>query len=111
MARPPISCQREAMMSISRYSVYNGRTTMKAFLAGFLTLALTTAGYAETLNKAKLDQFFDRIAEKNKGMGNVVVARDGKVLYARSIGDGVVNGTKKEPLTAASRFRIGSISK
>jgi D-alanyl-D-alanine carboxypeptidase len=30
-----------------------------------LTLALFTTGYAQTLDKAKLDRFFDRLAEKN----------------------------------------------
>lgn len=62
-------------------------------------------------DKPKLDRFMDRIAEKNKGMGRLVVAKDGNVLYDREIGFGRVNGAVKEPLTAASRFRIGSISK
>jgi hypothetical protein len=51
-----------------------------------LTLALSTAGNAQTLDKAKLDQFFDRLAEKNKAMGSLVIAKDGKVLYTRAIG-------------------------
>ena len=33
-------------------------------LVPLLPLALSTAGYAQTLDKAKLDQFFDRLAEK-----------------------------------------------
>jgi D-alanyl-D-alanine carboxypeptidase len=76
-----------------------------------LTLALFTTAYAQTLDKAKLDQFFDRLAEKNKAMGSLAIVKDGNVLYARAIGYGQVNGTEKKPLTAASRFRIGSITK
>ena len=82
----------------------------KVLFATLLTLALSTAGYAQTLDKAKLDQFFDRLAEKNKAMGSVTIARDGNVLYTRVIGYGQT-GTDKKPLTAANRYRIGSITK
>jgi D-alanyl-D-alanine carboxypeptidase len=60
---------------------------------------------------AKLDRFFDRLAEKGKAMGSLTVVKDGKVVYARVIGYGRIEGTEKDPLTAASRFRIGSITK
>jgi CubicO group peptidase (beta-lactamase class C family) len=84
---------------------------IKILFATLLTLALFTAGYAETLDKAKLDQFFDRLAEKNKAMGSLTIAKDGNVLYTRAIGYSQINGTEKRPLTAANRFRIGSITK
>src|SRR5882724_9103755 len=83
----------------------------KNLFATLLTLALFTAGHAQMPDKAKLDQFFDRLAEKNKAMGSLTIAKDGNVLYSRAIGYGQVNGTEKKPLTAASRFRIGSITK
>ena len=81
----------------------------KILFATLLTLALFTPGYAQTLDKAKLDQFFDRLTEKNKAMGSLVIAKDGKVLYTRAIGYSQIN--QKKPLTAANRFRIGSITK
>jgi len=84
---------------------------LKTFLAVLLTLALFTAGHAQTLDKAKLDQFFDRLAEKNKAMGSLTIAKDGKVLYTRAIGYSQLNGTEKRPLNAANRYRIGSITK
>jgi D-alanyl-D-alanine carboxypeptidase len=84
---------------------------IKSLFATLLTLALFTAGYAQTLDKAKLDQFFDRLAEKNKAMGSLTIAKDGAVLYTRAIGYSQINGTEKKPLTAANRFRIGSITK
>jgi CubicO group peptidase (beta-lactamase class C family) len=84
---------------------------MKIKILPLLTLALCTAGYAETLDKAKLDQFFDRLAEKNKAMGSLTMAKDGNVIYTRTIGYSEINGTEKKPLTPASRFRIGSITK
>ncbi len=84
---------------------------IKILFATLLTLALFTAGYAQTLDKAKLDQFFDRLAEKNKAMGSLTITKDGKVLYTRAIGYSQINGTEKKPLTAANRFRIASITK
>ncbi len=84
---------------------------IKILFATLLTLALFTAAQAQTLDKAKLDQFFDRLAEKNKALGSLTIAKDGKVLYTRAIGYSQINGTEKKPLTAANRFRIGSITK
>ena len=84
---------------------------IKVLFAALLTLALGAIGYAQTLDKAKLDQFFDRLAEKNKAMGSLTIAKDGKVLYTRAIGYSQINGTEKKPLTAANRFRIASITK
>jgi CubicO group peptidase (beta-lactamase class C family) len=74
-------------------------------------MALFAVSYAQTLDKAKLDQFFDRLAEKNKAMGSLIIARDGNVLYTRAIGYAQIDATTKKPLTAASRFRIASITK
>jgi len=82
---------------------------IKIVLRIFLLLACSTASHAQTLDKAKLDQFFDRLAEKNKAMGSLTIAKDGNVVYTRAIGYSQIN--PKKPLTAASRFRIGSITK
>jgi CubicO group peptidase (beta-lactamase class C family) len=84
---------------------------IKLFVATILTLAMVSAGFAQSPDIAKLDQLFDRLAQKNKAMGSLLIAKDGKVLYTRSIGYSQVGATQKVPLTAASRFRIGSITK
>jgi D-alanyl-D-alanine carboxypeptidase len=84
---------------------------IKILFAGLLTLALFTTGHPQTLDKTKLDRFFDRLAEKNKAMGSLTLAKDGKVLYSRAIGYSQRGGTEKKPLTEANRFRIGSITK
>ena len=83
----------------------------RMLFAMLLTFESFTAAHAQTLDKAKLDQFFDRLAEKNKAMGSLVIAKDGDVLYTRSIGYGQINAAERKPLTAASRFRIASITK
>lgn len=65
--------------------------------ATLLTLVLITTGNAQTLDKTKLDQFFDRLAEKNKAMGSLIIAKDGDVLYSRAIGYSQIDGTEKKP--------------
>lgn len=84
---------------------------IKILFANFLALALLAAAHAQTPDKVKLDRFFDRLAEKNKAMGSLVVARDGNILYARVIGYSRISGAEKKPLTAATKFRVGSVTK
>jgi CubicO group peptidase (beta-lactamase class C family) len=84
---------------------------IKILFATLLTLFVFTTGYAQTLDKAKLDLFFDRLAEKKKAMGSLTIAKDGKVVYTRAIGYAQIDATAKTPLTAATRFRIASITK
>jgi D-alanyl-D-alanine carboxypeptidase len=76
-----------------------------------LSLSLGAAGPAWGQEKVTLDQFLDKLAAKNKAMGSLAIAKDGKVVYARAMGYGKVDGASKIPLTSASRFRIGSITK
>ena len=67
-----------------------------------------------TLDKnahATLDELFDRLLEKNKGMGSLVLAKDGTVIYSRSFGYRQITENDKEPLTADTEYRIGSITK
>ena len=52
---------------------------IKILFAGLLTLALVTVAHPQTLDKAKLNQFFDWLAEKNKAMLSLFVARYGNV--------------------------------
>ena len=83
----------------------------KILPAILLTLAFFTASSAQTPDKAKLEQFFDRLAEKNKAMGSVTLAKDGKVLYSRAIGYSQINGAEKKSSTATTKYRIGSVTK
>jgi CubicO group peptidase (beta-lactamase class C family) len=91
----------------------NGLAVMKTktLFATLLTLTFLTTVHAQTFDKAKLDQLFDRLFEKNKGMGSLTIAKDGTVLYTRSFGYSQVNGTEKKPLTAETKYRIASITK
>src|SRR5687767_14360227 len=86
---------------------------MKTILAGLALLVLmwSAGGYAQTFDAAKLDLLFDRLLEKNKGMGGLTVARDGKIVYSRSFGYSQITDTEKRPLNADTKYRIASITK
>lgn len=83
----------------------------KTLFTTLLMPAFVTAGSAQALDNAKLDQLFDRLLERNKGMGSLVLAKDGNVVYSRSFGYSQTGGNEKKPLTAATKFRIHSITK
>jgi CubicO group peptidase (beta-lactamase class C family) len=87
------------------------RILLAILLTPALTLAMSRAGHAQTLDKARLDQLFDRLLEKNKGMGSVTIAKDGNVLYTRSFGYSQINGNEKKPATVETKYRIASITK
>ena len=77
-----------------------------------LFLALFGSGSAQqSPDKDKLDRFLNRLAEKNKAMGSLAIARDGNVVYSHSFGYSNVTGTEKKPATAATKYRIASITK
>lgn len=76
-----------------------------------LSLLLFGSASAQLTDKTKLDQFFDRLLEKNKGMGSIAIAKDGKILYSHSFGYSEVTETKKTPLTDQTKYRIASITK
>ncbi|WP_158512925.1 serine hydrolase domain-containing protein [Flavisolibacter tropicus] len=83
----------------------------KTLLILLMALTLCTAAYAQPLDKAKLDQFFDRLSEKDKAMGSLFISKDANVQYTRSIGYSQINGIDKKPATAATKYRIGSVTK
>lgn len=88
------------------------RRPVKALTAIILLSALIfTAGHAQTPDKGKLDQFFNRLAEKNKAMGSLTVTKEGNIFYSRAIGYSQINSTEKKQVSEATRYRIGSITK
>lgn len=84
---------------------------IKTTLLVLYCLALINTGNTQSIDKAKLDLLFDRLLEKNKGMGSITIAKEGKVLYTRSFGYGQITATSKKPLTGDTKYRIGSITK
>ncbi len=84
---------------------------LRLCFAALLLPALFAAVPAQSLDQAKLDQFLDRLAAKDKAMGTLAFVREGQVIYSRGIGYRQIDGAAKQPATAATRYRIASISK
>jgi len=74
-------------------------------------LALSGANYSQMLDKAKLDKFFDALAEKNKAMGSLTVSKNGNVLYSRAVGYSQISDKEKKSSTVSTKYRVGSITK
>lgn len=83
----------------------------KILAAAFLIFALVGAGYAQTFDKVKLDDFLSALAEKNKAMGSLTVSQDGTVIYSRAIGNSLISEKEKKPANVSTKYRIGSITK
>lgn len=86
------------------------RTTTVIFALLFLALSGSSSAQ-QSLDEDKLDRFLDRLAERNKAMGSLTIARDGNVLYSHVFGYSYVNGTEKRLATPATKYRIASITK
>jgi CubicO group peptidase (beta-lactamase class C family) len=68
-----------------------------------------SSSFAQQLNTAKLDSLFQILEAKNKYMGSIGIAENGKLLYTKSIGSADIAANVKA--SALTKYRIGSISK
>lgn len=82
---------------------------MNRTLLAFFFLLFGYTCFAQSFDKAKLDQYFDALRKSDKFMGTVAVSRDGNLIYTNALGYAdVANSTKANDST---KYRIGSISK
>lgn len=84
---------------------------MKKILPLITLLFVTLSAAAQQINTAKLDSLFGLLEKNNKTMGSFAIAKEGKVVYRRSIG---FSDSKDGKLVAANdktKYRIGSVTK
>lgn len=72
-------------------------------------LAAPFLASAQIANPRKLDAYLDTLSRNSKLMGTLAVAKDGEVIYSKMIGLSDVE--RRTAPVAATRYRIGSISK
>lgn len=82
---------------------------LKARLLLLASCAMSYAFGQTHFDKAKLDQYFDKLAQHDKFHGSLAVMEDGQLVYSRSVG--YANIEKKVPATAQTKYRVGSVSK
>ena len=81
----------------------------KAFILSLAITLVSFAGFSQTIDRAKLDAYFNTLFEHNRFMGSVAIARGGELIYSKSVGFAdVEEGIKIDENT---KFRIGSITK
>jgi len=74
-----------------------------------LHVLLSQIVYSQTIDKNKLDTYFQVLEENNKFMGSVAVSKHGNIIYTKSVGFAdLENQIKTNENTI---YRIGSISK
>ena len=80
----------------------------RKLLALMLLLIVSGSVLAQDLfDKAKLDNYFSKLEENNKFMGSVAVAKNGEIIYTKSVGFADVENNVKA--TEKSKYRIGSV--
>ena len=101
---------------MERREIVNNRSPlyyiMKQYrvLIAFMLLLLSGSVFAQNLfDKAKLDSYYAKLEENNKFMGSVAVAKNGEIIYTKSVGFADVENNIKA--TEKSKYRIGSVSK
>lgn len=99
------------MASFLSPSATRRATTLACTAVALLTATRPAPLHAQTPDRPTLDQFLDRLDEKQKAMGSLAIVQDGNVIYSRAIGFARVDSAQPKPLDAKSRFRIGSITK
>lgn len=67
--------------------------------------------YSQEINIHKLDSLFNILSDNNRIMGSLVISKNRKCIYSKSIGFSQVSEKKKIPATIDTRYRIGSITK
>lgn len=65
--------------------------------------------FAQTIDRNKLDQYFDTLARHNRFMGSVALSRGDELIYSRSLG--YANKATNHVANEQTVYRIGSISK
>jgi len=84
---------------------------LKSFFCLFLSIVLSSALQAQSLNEliAKFDQSIDSLNQLHEFNGNILLAKNGKVLYEKSIG--FTDSSTNNHLSSSSAFNLASISK
>ncbi len=74
-----------------------------------LFIGFSTVVFAQNSKFSKLDSLFQKLEENNKFMGTVSLAKDGDIIYSKSIGYADIE--RKTKNSAKTKYKIGSISK
>lgn len=75
-----------------------------------LYLAITSL-FAQNFNIQKIDSLYDALEKKNKAMGTLAIAKNGQIIYKRSIGFSFIDEKEKISANENTLYNIGSTTK
>lgn len=75
---------------------------MKCLWLLLLTVITSISGFAQKIDRLRLDSLFDRLSTNNLAIGTICITQNGRIVYQRPIG---------KDQTAGTAYRIGSITK
>lgn len=81
--------------------------TIRFLIFFLITILLSASGFAQNINTAKLDSFFNVLSAKNKIMGSFAIAKNGEIVYKRSVG----YSNDHVPASENTLYHIGSVTK
>ena len=83
---------------------------MKRTFVSFLIAGLISFwGFSQQLDKAKLDAYFDTLANNNRFTGSVAISHNGELQYAKTVG--FVDVEQGLKANENSKYRIASVTK
>jgi D-alanyl-D-alanine carboxypeptidase len=85
----------------------------KSILYSLLILLVLASGSicSQEFDVKKMDALFDTLESNNRMMGSVTLAKDGKIIYQRSLGFRLISDKEKIKINPQTQFRIGSVTK
>lgn len=82
---------------------------MKNFFTLVFSLTFAGISFSQEFDTEKLNQYFNLLSEHQKLMGSILITKNGKVIYEKSVGFSDVQNQLKN--NEKTKFRIGSITK
>jgi len=79
-------------------------------ILSLLIFLLLSKSFGQEIDTKKLDSFFYALNDQNKSMGSFAIAKNGKIIYEKSLGYSSLN-PDTVLASSATQYRIGSISK
>lgn len=82
--------------------------TFVSILLSAVCLLFSAAAHTQEIDRELINRFLDGITRENKGLGSVLITREGKPVYSRTFGN---TDTVRNTLQKSGKYRIGSITK
>jgi D-alanyl-D-alanine carboxypeptidase len=102
-----VACFVDIFLYLLAYTYIEYTMTIRSLIFFLMTSLLSAAGFAQSINTAKLDSFFNVLSAKNKIMGSFAIAKKGEVVYKRSVG----YSNDNVPASENTLYHIGSVTK